>query len=366
MSGGHESSSLVQDDVVRLLATYTHIGTTNVDHQMEQYIYARRADGTHIINLKQTWEKLLLAARAIAAVENPADVIVVSARQFAHRALMKYAAHTGATPVFGRFAPGALTNQIQKNFKEPRIIIISDPRIDHQVVTEASYANVPIIAFTNSDSPLKLIDIAIPCNNKAAQAVGLMWWLLAREVLILRGKVSRDGPFLIENTEIMPDLYFFRDPAEIEKEQAAEEFEAVQQEAITTEVPLDFTAAPDIKDWAAEANADNWNGQPAGRETIVRVTGGMKVKADRDESSPYAAMLAAQDVSERCKQLGINALHIKIRATGGTRTKSPGPGAQSALRALARSGIKIGRIEDVTPIPSDSTRRKGGHRGRRL
>ncbi|KAK3203214.1 hypothetical protein GRF29_112g523415 [Pseudopithomyces chartarum] len=79
----------------------------------------------------------------------------------------------------------------------------------------------------------------------------------------------------------------------------------------------------------------------SGRETISRVTGGMKVKADRDESSPYAAMLAAQDVD-------------------------PGPGAQSALRALARAGMRIGRIEDVTPTPSDSTRRKGGRRGRRL
>ena len=111
----------------------------------------------------------------------------------------------------------------------------------------------------------------------------------------------------------------------------------------------------------------------------------MKVKADRDESSPYAAMLAAQDVAARCKELGITALHIKIRATGGmfgsfrftwrwllisgfkgNGTKTPGPGAQSALRALARAGMKIGRIEDVTPTPSDSTRRKGGRRGRRL
>ena len=125
-------------------------------------------------------------------------------------------------------------------------------------------------------------------------------------------------------------------------------------------------------------------GDSSGRETICRVTGGMKVKADRDESSPYAAMLAAQDVAARCKELGINALHIKIRATGGKSntlqlfhnslltfslgngTKTPGPGAQSALRALARSGMKIGRIEDVTPTPSDSTRRKGGRRGRRL
>ncbi|GAM19490.1 hypothetical protein SAMD00019534_026650, partial [Acytostelium subglobosum LB1] len=102
------------------------------------------------------------------------------------------------------------------------------------------------------------------------------------------------------------------------------------------------------------------------KETIVRVTGGMKVKTDRDESSPYAATMAAQDVAARCKELGITALHIKLRATGGNGSKTPGPGAQSALRALARSGMKIGRIEDVTPIPTDSTRRKGGHRGRRL
>ncbi|XP_035838077.1 40S ribosomal protein S14-like [Helianthus annuus] len=93
---------------------------------------------------------------------------------------------------------------------------------------------------------------------------------------------------------------------------------------------------------------------------------GMKVKTDRDESSPYAAMLAAQDVSTRCKELGINALHIKLRAIGGNKTKTPGPGAQSALRALARSGMKIGRIEDVAPIPTDSTPRKSGRRGRRL
>lgn len=104
----------------------------------------------------------------------------------------------------------------------------------------------------------------------------------------------------------------------------------------------------------------------SGRETIARVTGGMKVKADRDENSPYAAMLAAQDVAQRCKLLGITSLHIKIRGKGGVYSKTPGPGAQAALRALARAGMKIGRIEDVTPIPTDSTRRKGSRRGRRL
>ena len=104
----------------------------------------------------------------------------------------------------------------------------------------------------------------------------------------------------------------------------------------------------------------------SGRETYVRITGGMKVKSDREESSPYAAMLASQDVFARLKVLGINAIHIKVRGRGGIDSRTPGPGAQAAMRALARLGLRIGRIEDVTPIPTDGTRRKGGRRGRRL
>ena len=104
----------------------------------------------------------------------------------------------------------------------------------------------------------------------------------------------------------------------------------------------------------------------SGRETICRHTGGAEVKADRDESSPYAAMMSSQKVLAKLKEVGINALHFKIRGTGGTRTRTPGPGGVAALRALARGGIKIGRIEDVTPIPTDTTRKKGGRRGRRL
>lgn len=93
----------------------------------------------------------------------------------------------------------------------------------------------------------------------------------------------------------------------------------------------------------------------------------MQVTSDKEEASPYAAMLAAQKVAQELKKVGVNAIHIKLRARGGVETKTPGPGAQNAIRALARSGeIKIGRIEDVTPVPSDTTRHDGGRRGRRL
>ncbi len=103
-----------------------------------------------------------------------------------------------------------------------------------------------------------------------------------------------------------------------------------------------------------------------GAETIAKVSGGMVVKAARDESSPYTAMQMAGQIAEQAMTSGIIGVHVKVRAHGGNRQRSPGPGAQAAIRALARAGLKIGRIEDVTPIPHDGTKPSGGRRGRRV
>lgn len=252
MSGGLDALALREDDVSKFLACGAHLGSSNLDFQMEQYVYKRKPDGIYIINLRKTWEKLLLAARAIAAIENPADVCVISARPYGQRAVLKFASYTGATPIAGRFTPGTFTNQIQAAFREPRLLVVTDPRQDHQPVTEAAYVNIPVIALANTDSPLRYIDIAIPCNNKASHPIGLMWWLLTREVLRLRGSIGREGPW-----DVMVDLFFYRDPNE---EQAKEEEapEVVKQSAkdeyqgewATTDVGV---VQAEVPDWAAES-----------------------------------------------------------------------------------------------------------------
>jgi small subunit ribosomal protein S11 len=103
-----------------------------------------------------------------------------------------------------------------------------------------------------------------------------------------------------------------------------------------------------------------------GAETIARFSGGIITDRDRDQGSPFPAMKAAKRASEEAKEKGITGVHIKVRAPGGHLSKNPGHGAQPSIRAIARSGMRIGRIEDVTPIPHDSTRKPGGRRGRRL
>jgi len=223
---------------------------------MESYVYKRKSDGIHIINLRKTWEKLILAARIIAGIENPADVCVISSRPYGTRAVLKFAQATGATPIAGRFTPGTFTNQIQKAFREPRLLVATDPQFDHQAITEASYVNLPVIALCNTDSPSKYIDVAVPCNNKGVQSIGTMWWMLAREVLYLRGIISRKTPW-----DVMPDLYFFREPEDIEKEEQAALAAAAKPEE-TYPTDWNTTAVAPAVDYQAPAAAADWDAKP--------------------------------------------------------------------------------------------------------
>ncbi|PLW41132.1 hypothetical protein PCASD_11848 [Puccinia coronata f. sp. avenae] len=275
-----------EEDISLLLAAQCHIGSKNCTKGMERYVYKRRPDGVNIINIGHTWEKLIMAARIITAIENPHDVCVISARPYGHRAVLKFAANTGAQAIAGRFTPGNFTNYITRSFKEPRLIVVTDPRLDAQAIREASYVNIPVIALCDTDASLNFVDVAIPTNNKGKHSVGLIWWLLCREVLRLRGTVARSGDGA---WAVMPDMFFFRDPEEIEAEAADKAAKLLEEQggaaigeprvadwevagagagiaaaaATMPSVEVDWTAPEATTDWAAADTGDAQWSAPA-------------------------------------------------------------------------------------------------------
>jgi len=251
-----------------MIVCSVHLGSENLDASMERYVYGRNADGVHIIDVRKTWEKLQLAARIIAAVDNPKDVCVVALAQHsreqpphAQRAVLKFAKYCQTRAIAGRFTPGTFTNQMQAAFFEPRVLIVSDPIKDHQPIVESSYVNVPVIAFCNTHSNLRNIDVAIPCNTDGKFSIALMYWLLAREVLRLRSDQPRT-----QEWDVMLDMFVYRDPEEADKaEDAAKGAPASynwgnDQADEQAEYP-DAAGAGHEGDWGAPgAGSDAWGG----------------------------------------------------------------------------------------------------------
>lgn len=195
----------------------------------------------------------------------------MSSRQYAQRAILKFGTHTGANYLGGKWVPGTLTNHNTKKFLEPRLLIVCDPRIDHQALTEASYMNIPVIALCDSDSPLNWVDVAIPANNKGKHSIAFCFWLLAREVLQLRGEIPRD-----QDWEVMVDLFMYRDPeakktAAIEEEEHEEAAEETPEDAgAVADAVKNFEQEDGEEDEEDDEEAAKWGNQGAKAATYAK------------------------------------------------------------------------------------------------
>ena len=190
MTEAEAKNLLIDEDT--FLTCGVHIGTKQKSKDMEPYVYKVRDDGLRILNVNLTSEKITEASNFLKDYE-PKDVLVVSARQYGWKPAKKFADACGFTCIAGRFTPGRLTNPEMRFFIEPKIIVLTDPAADAQAFREAVNIDIPVIAMCDSNNLTTDIDIVVPGNNKGRRSLALIYWLMTREILRIKGELPADG-----------------------------------------------------------------------------------------------------------------------------------------------------------------------------
>jgi len=176
------------------LATGIHIGMRARTKDMEKFIYRVRQDKLAVFDISKVDERIRLAANLLSTYD-PKDILVVSRKRNGHKPVYMFAKATGAHYFYGRFMPGTLTNPNYEKYIEPKVIVITDPFADSQAFQEAIKSNITIIAMCDTFDQTKYIDLVIPMNNKGRRSVALVYYLLAKEYLKLRGEIKDDEEF---------------------------------------------------------------------------------------------------------------------------------------------------------------------------
>lgn len=169
-----------------------HIGTHVCTAFMKPFVYRVRSDGLYILDVKKIDERIRVAAKFIARYE-PSKIAAVAARLYGQKPVVEFCGFVGCKPFTGRFLPGTFSNPSLEIYFEPELVVLTDPRTDSQALKEASEVGIPIVALADTDNKTEFIDLVIPVNNKGRKSLALVYWLLAREVLRIRGVIQRDA-----------------------------------------------------------------------------------------------------------------------------------------------------------------------------
>ena len=171
-----------------------HIGTQVKSKDMQEYIFKIRNDGLYILDIKKTNSKLIVAGKMLSRFK-PSEILVVAQRQYAFKPVTKFSEVVGAESIVGRFIPGTLANPQLSSYREAKVIIITDPLADTQVMKEAKRVGVPIVALCDANNKTDFVDLIIPTNNKGRRSLAVIYWLLAREILKNRGTIKDYSEF---------------------------------------------------------------------------------------------------------------------------------------------------------------------------
>jgi len=198
-----------------------HIGTKIRTSDMRSFIFKRRDDGLYILDLRQSAERLMAAAKLISKYQ-PEDVSIVASRIYSGNPASRFAKISGTNVIRGRFTPGTMSNMSYKGFTEPKLIVVCDPKGEREALLESAKNGVTVIGFCDSDNETKFVDLIVPINNKGKRSLALAFYILAREVMMAKGDIK-------SYDEFPHDVQYFEQMVEIEEEKP-EEPEAKEEE----------------------------------------------------------------------------------------------------------------------------------------
>ena len=188
-----ESENMLVDSKI-YLKSGIHIGTKFKTKHMDSFIYKTRPDGLTVLNLQKIDERLNLMCNLLSKYD-PKDILVVSRRENGWKPIKIMGEITGIRFYAGRYPPGILTNTNLKNFTETKIILVTDPWPDRNVVDDALKVGIPVIALCDTNNQINNIDLVVPCNNKGKKSLGVIFYILTKEYLLRRGVIKKQSEF---------------------------------------------------------------------------------------------------------------------------------------------------------------------------